>query len=62
MSTELLKTVIKDGVEGNLNDFFLEASNDYHEIDDDLSVNNGGGFSDFQTLGEITFGPTVFCK
>ena len=50
----LLKT-ITDGVDGNLNDFFLSVSNFYTEKDDDLGDYNDERFSDFKGIGEINF-------
>ncbi len=57
MSKELLQKVIDKGVEGYLNEFFLDVSKYYSEMDDDLSEHDGNGFSDFQAVGEINFSP-----
>ena len=58
MSKELLQKVIDKGVEGYLNEFFLDVSKYYTELEDDLSEYNGNGFSDFQAIGEINFSPS----
>ncbi len=58
MSKELLQKVIDKGVEGYLNEFFLDVSKYYTELEDDLSEYDGDGFSDFQTIGEINFSPS----
>ncbi len=57
MSKELLQKVIDKGVEGYLNEFFLDVSKYYTEMEDDLSEYDGNGFSDFQAIGEINFSP-----
>ncbi len=58
MSKELLQKVIDKGVEGYLNEFFLDVSNYYTELEDDLNEYDGDGFSDFQAIGEINFSPS----
>jgi len=58
MSKELLQAVIYHGVEDNLNRFFLDASNNYREVEETLSVYDDDRFSNFQTIGEIVFGPS----
>ena len=55
MSKELLQLVIDEGVEYNLNSFFCAVSNDYSEIEDDLSDYNKDGFTNFQAIGDIVF-------
>jgi len=57
MSKDLLKVVIDQGVRDNLNTFFLGISNDYSEIEDNLSIYNDDRFTNFQTTGEIVFNP-----
>ena len=57
MSKDLLKIVIDSGVRHNLNTFFLDASNDYSGIEDDLSVYDDDRFTNLQALGEIIFNP-----
>ncbi len=57
MSKELLQKVIDKGVEGYLNEFFLDVSKYYTEMEDGLFEYDGGGFSDFQAIGEINFSP-----
>ncbi len=57
MSKELLQKVIDKGIEGYLNEFFLDVSKYYTEMGDDLSEYDGNGFSDFQAIGEINFSP-----
>jgi hypothetical protein len=57
MSKDLLKVVINQGVRDNLNTFFLGVSNDYSEIEDDLSIYDDDRFTNFQTIGEIVFNP-----
>ena len=58
MSKELLQNVIDNGVKDNLNDFFLDISNNYKEIDDNLSGYDDERFSEFRTLGEMIFNHT----
>ncbi|MFC1875492.1 Eco57I restriction-modification methylase domain-containing protein [Chloroflexota bacterium] len=58
MSKELLQKVIDKGVEGYLNEFFLDVSKYYTEMEDSLSEYDGDGFSDFQAIGEINFSPS----
>lgn len=55
MSKTLLQKVIDNGVDGNLNAFFLSVSNFYTEKDDDLADYNDERFSDFRAIGEINF-------
>ena len=55
MSRALLQKVITDGVDGNLNDFFLSVSNYYTEKDDDLADYNDERFANFKGIGEINF-------
>lgn len=57
MSKELLQKVIDKGVDGYLNEFFLDVSKYYTEMEDDLSEYDGSGFSDFRAIGEINFSP-----
>jgi len=57
MSKDLLKVVIDKGVRDNLNTFFLGVSNDYSEVEDDLSIYDDDRFANFQTIGEIVFNP-----
>ena len=57
MSKHLLKTAIEQGVRDNLNTFFLDVSNDYSEIEDNLSIYDDDRFASFQTTGEIVFNP-----
>jgi adenine-specific DNA-methyltransferase len=57
MSRELLGKVISAGVKDNLDSFFLNVSNAYREIEDDLSVYDDDQFTNFQPLGEIVFNP-----
>jgi len=57
MSKHLLKTAIEQGVRDNLNTFFLDVSNDYSEIEDNLSIYDDDRFASFQTNGEIVFNP-----
>ncbi len=56
MSKALLQKVITNGVDGNLNDFFLSVSNFYIEKDDDLADYNDERFASFKGIGEINFG------
>ena len=53
----MLQKVIDEGVDGNLNEFFYDASKFYSAMDDDLSEHDGNGFSAFQAVGEINFSP-----
>jgi len=55
MSKALLQKVITNSVDGNLNDFFLSASNFYTEKDDDLNDYNDDRFANFKGIGEINF-------
>jgi len=55
VSKVLLQKVITDGVDGNLNDFFLSVSNFYTEKDDDLADYNDERFAHFRGIGEINF-------
>ena len=57
MSKDLLKVVIDRGVRDNLNTFFLDVSNDYSEIEDNLSIYDDDRFANFQMTGEIVFSP-----
>jgi len=58
MSKDLLKVVVEQGVRDNLNTFLLNISNDYSEIQDNLSIYDDELFTGFQTLGEIVFNPS----
>jgi len=55
VSKALLQKVITNGVDGNLNDFFLSVSNFYTEKDDDLADYNAECFTNFKGIGEINF-------
>ena len=55
MGKDLLKLVIDQGVRDNLNTFFLDVSNAYSEIEDNLSIYDDDRFANFQTTGEIVF-------
>ncbi len=57
MSKELLQKVVDKGVDGYLNEFFLDVSKYYSEMEDDLSEHDGSEFSGFQAIGEIHFSP-----
>lgn len=57
MGKELLEKVVNQGVEGNLNCFFCDVSNNYVELGDDLQSYDDERFTDFQAIGEIVFNP-----
>ena len=55
MSKALLQKVITNGVDGNLNDFFLTVSNFYTEKDDDLADYDDERLANFTGIGEVNF-------
>jgi len=57
MGKEHLEKVLYQGVDGNLNSFFCDVSNNYVELGDDLPTYDDDRFTDFRAIGEIVFNP-----
>ena len=57
MGKELLEKVVNQGVDGNLNSFFCDVSNNYVGLGDSLPNYDDEQFTDFQAIGEIVFNP-----